>query len=103
MENGILISGEVRTVVERKKKNGDKGVIGHMCQIEVPDFGGRGKLYDMFVWGDIPKYKKGDKIENLPVSVEISDYSGNLEFHPLLNGNEEKKRPEPQKMAIGKI
>ena len=78
MGNGTTLSGEVRSVVERKEKDGGK-VFAHAYQVEVADGKGRVSLYDVMDWGQKQSFKKGDFLNNVSVRAGVGNY-GNVEF-----------------------
>lgn len=86
MGNGTTLSGEVRSVVERKEKDGGK-VFAHAYQVEVADGKGRVSLYDVMDWGQKQNFKKGDLLNNVPVRAGVGNY-GNVEFTIIKNNGE---------------
>ena len=78
MENGILLSGEIRSMTERKEKDGEK-IFAHAYQVEVADGRGRVSQYDVMDWGKEQRYKIGDKLSNVLVRAAVGNY-GNVEF-----------------------
>jgi hypothetical protein len=83
MGNGILLSGEIRSVTERKEKDGGK-IFAHAYQVEVADGKGRVSSYDVMDWGKEQHYKKGDLLNHVPVRASVGNY-GNVEFTIIKN------------------
>jgi hypothetical protein len=106
MEKQILISGEVRSSKEMKKKNGD--VFGHEYMLEIMN--GKDSVTHIKV-NDFDKNRKLKVTEFLPpvaCRVQISDFDGKIEFNTIGSGNgnqyEEKRPPEvEQKKAAMKV
>lgn len=83
MENGILLSGEIRSIVQRKEKDTGK-IFAHAYQVEVADGKGRVTSYDVMDWGKEEHYRKGDLLNHVPVRVAVGNY-GNVEFTIIKN------------------
>lgn len=82
MENGVMLSGEIRSVTERKEKDSGK-IFAHSYQVEVADGKGRVSTYDVMDWGKEQLYKKGDML-NVSVRANVGNY-GNVEFTVIKN------------------
>ncbi len=98
MGNGIMLSGEIRSVTERKEKNSGK-IFAHAYQVEVLDGKGRVASYDVMDWGKEQNYKKGDLLKNVPVRVSVGNY-GNVEFTIIKNN--ESGAPADIPVDLGK-